>query len=304
MTLGGGRVGIAIAVAAYTSLATESVVIHQIGDRVGTFQIALLRAVGCAILMAGVSIVTGRVEIRSIAPRIQITRSALGAGGFLGAIYAFGHMPLIDATALAYTRGVFMTLFAVLILREAAGSAQWLGVSAGMIGALLIIRPGFTDPNIVYAAAILSPAMGAAAAAASKKAILADSVNTTMWWVTGANLLLALPALAMPWRLEPDVAPALLAVMILGPAGTYALLWSIRYAPISKLAPFEFTRLIVAAAAALVLFQELPTLAAWCGIAAIIIGCLLQTLKARHHDDTRVDLRQRADPRNMRRHRA
>lgn len=268
------RAGIALAVTAYASLAIEAIVIHRVGDRVGTLQIALLRGLGCAVLMLLVSAATGRLAIRSRSPRVQATRSVLGAVGFLAAIYAFAHAPLVDATALTYTRALWMILFAALTLGEVAGLRRWLGVVIGLAGAIAIIRPGFSEPAALgYAAAISGAALGAAAAVASKRAIQIDSVNTTMWWVTGANLVVAAPAIP---SLDPELLPELGVIMIVGPLGTYLLLWALAHAAVSMIAPFEYTRLVVQSLAALILFHEVPSGWAWWGMAAIVAGCSLQ----------------------------
>jgi drug/metabolite transporter (DMT)-like permease len=265
--------GIAAALGAYGCLATEAILIHS--STVGALQIALLRSFGCVALVLVISIVTKKIAVRSVAPRVQITRSLLGALGFLGAIYAFGHAPLAAATALTYTRALWMTLFAMLFMGESPRPAEWAGVAAGMAGAMAIIQPGFAAPNLGCLAALGAAVIGAAAAVGYKQAIALDSVNTTMWWVAGANLAVTFPAIGMSWN-WPD--PQLVGIMILGPLGTYLLLVAIGSTAISIIAPFEYTRLIVVVAGSLILFHELPSVWAWCGMSAIIIGCCLSQI--------------------------
>jgi drug/metabolite transporter (DMT)-like permease len=154
-------------VAAFSCLAIEMTAVHAVGARVGTMQIALLRSSGNMALIAAVA-ATRRVEIRSAAPKAQVARAVLATAGFWASIYAFAHLPLIDATALSYLRGGFMVIFAVLILGEAALWLRWLGVAAGLIGATLILRPAFNDPNIVYLIAVAAPALNAAAVVANE----------------------------------------------------------------------------------------------------------------------------------------
>jgi drug/metabolite transporter (DMT)-like permease len=267
--------GIALGCVAYCCLAVEMALVHLIGGQVGTFQIALLRRIGGFLLIGAVSAATGRIAVRSSAPRIQITRSLLSGSGFLAYLYAFANLPLIDATALAYTSGIFLALFGA-ALGEAVSLRRWLGIAAGMVGALLVIRPAFAHPSAAYFVALAAPALHAASVATSKAAIRADTVDTTMWWQGFANVPLALPGLVLPWHVEAWMLPVLVAIMVLGSLGTYLTLWAVRFADVSALAPFDYTRLIVIVLAGLVLFREFPNAWVWCGMAAILGGCLLQ----------------------------
>ena len=75
--------------------------------------------------------------------RIHFVRAFFNAGA-VGAWYtALSLTPLADATALALTSPLFVTLGAVLFLNETARLRRWVAIGVGIFGALLIIRPGF-----------------------------------------------------------------------------------------------------------------------------------------------------------------
>jgi drug/metabolite transporter (DMT)-like permease len=128
---------------------------------------------------------------------------------------------------------------------------------------------------------VAAPALNAAAVVATKFAVMSDSVDTTMLWISTINLLLTLPALALPWSVDAATVPTLAIIVVLGPLGTYLSLWAVRFADVSALAPFDYTRLIVNSMAALILFREMPTRWGFVGMAIIIAGCLASSRPAK-----------------------
>lgn len=257
--------------------AGEMMTIHAIGARLGTWQIAFLRSLGHIILLGAIlAIRQRRITLRSNNPKIQLLRGACSAAGFWCWALAYARLPLIDATALSYTRGLFMTLLAAAILHEVVTAQRWLGVVLGLTGAALIIRPTFAHPTLIYGVALLAPALNAGMQVATRFAVRLDAIDTTMAWIGGIALVLFSPAMALPWpRPKGDLAILLMLLLFLGPIATYTSLLALRLADVSLLAPFDYSRLIVNTLAAIAFFAELPSLLAWCGMTIIIVGCLV-----------------------------
>jgi drug/metabolite transporter (DMT)-like permease len=74
---------------------------------------------------------------------VHFVRSFFNAGGLTTLYIAISLVPLADATALALTGPLFTTLAAVIFLGEKAHLRRWTALGIGVLGALLIIRPGF-----------------------------------------------------------------------------------------------------------------------------------------------------------------
>ncbi len=89
--------------------------------------------------------------------------AARGINTLLGLYCVFAavsYLPLADVIAIMYSKPIFASIAAVLILRDIMYGARWRGVLLGFIGMLLIIRPGFTEQNVgvLYALAPWQPA--------------------------------------------------------------------------------------------------------------------------------------------------
>ncbi|NQV58278.1 MAG: DMT family transporter, partial [Alphaproteobacteria bacterium] len=83
-------------------------------------------------------------------PRLLTTRRPLLHLGRTGLLVlsisllfvALKYMSLADATAISFTSPLFITLLAIPILGERVDRARWLAVFMGLIGVLVVVRPG------------------------------------------------------------------------------------------------------------------------------------------------------------------
>jgi drug/metabolite transporter (DMT)-like permease len=214
-------------------------------------------------------------------PGLQIFRSFLSLLGFWAFIYAFGQLPLLDATALTYTQALFMTGFAALLLGESVRSPRWVASLIGLCGAMFVIRPAFTAWDAAYLVALAAPFFNAAALTATKFLEQRDSSLTIMAWLTAIYLLCSSPALLDWQELPASLWFWVITVMILGPLGTYLRILAIRAADMSVLAPYDYVRLVINGCFALVLFHEIPDPLSVVGAAMIVAGCVLVVLPAR-----------------------
>ena len=105
-------------------------------------------------------------------------------------------------------------------------------------------------------------------------------MNTTVFWVFAISFVLFSPAIATEWTMpSSEILICVGLIAIIGPITTYMSLWAIRFADVSMLAPFDYTRLIVNVLIALIVFREMPTLYAWLGMAIIVVGCVAQSMR-------------------------
>jgi len=270
--------GIGLILVAYLLLAAEMIAIHRIGSAAGTLQVAFLRSLGNVILVVGLSRGIAFRVFKTEMPGLQILRSGLSLLGFWAFVYAFGHLPLLNATALTYTQAAFLTGFAALVLSEPVGMRRWSACFVGLCGAMIIIRPAFTVWDTAYLIAMAAPFFNGAALTATKILEKRDSPTTVMAWLSVIYLTFSSLAL-IDWRTPPSaVWPWLGAIMVLGPLGTYMRILAIRAADVSVLAPFDYTRLVINAVVAVVVFNELPDTMTLIGAGIIVIGCVLATL--------------------------
>ncbi len=97
--------------------------------------------------LALLPLIVGRVNLRRVARTgnltLQIVRSLLLLAATAFFFTAIHFIPLADATAISFVAPLLLTMLSIPLLGETVGRRRWTAVIVGLIGALIIIRPGF-----------------------------------------------------------------------------------------------------------------------------------------------------------------
>lgn len=274
--MNGAYRGIVLILIAYFLMTAETIAIHHVGTQATPLQFLLMRNLGCAVLVfaLGWNARLGLAVFRTRTYSLQILRTLLTVVS-LGCMYwGFAVLPIADATAITYTRAVFLSLMAAVFLGERISPALWGSIAVGILGGLLVLRPAFQAWEPAYLVALAGAALNAGSMVATKVLERRDSTLTIMAWLTLLSTLLCLPAALQPWP-PADQLPWMLSISLLGSVGLYTGLLAIRATDLSILAPFDYTRLLMAAVFGLVLFQEVPNMGGLVGSAVIMLSCLV-----------------------------
>ncbi len=213
--------------------------------------------------------------LRSNHLRIHLTRGLAGGSAMLCAFYALTKIPLADFTALSFTTPLFILLLAGLILGERVGPRRWGAVAVGFLGVLVMTRPGAGafDPNALW---VLVMALGISVAVVLVKRLPPSESQVTMltYFCLISMTMSALPA-ALVWR-APTATEGLLLVAIgtLGIGSQSLMIRAFRAGEASFVAPFEYSRLLFAAALGFFLFAEVPDPWSYLGAAIIVAATL------------------------------
>jgi len=161
---GNVRGGLWILVAACMFSITVAI-IKIIGERISIFEILFFRQLGMTLLALPVvirglpgSLVTKRFDLQVLRVIFATLAMTLGFSAFI-------HLPLSEATAIGFSKSMFITILAIVFLKERVGIRRWMAVIVGFIGVLIMITPkegwiAFSGFNIWSLAAL-----GGAAAA-------------------------------------------------------------------------------------------------------------------------------------------
>ena len=203
--------------------------------------------------------------------RVHFIRAFFNAGA-VGAWYtALSMTPLADAIALGLTSPLVVTLGAVLFLGERARLRRWIALGIGILGALLIIRPGFQSFSTGFIFVLLSAVLGSGSRLFAKHLTQWDEPATIGAWVA----LLQIPitfAMAVYFWVWPNLTQLsmLIAVGLLVGGAHYTMALAYKRTEVSALEPFNFVRLIIAALIGYFVFAELPDIWTWAGGMVII----------------------------------
>jgi drug/metabolite transporter (DMT)-like permease len=277
--------GILLVAAGYGIIACSDAAVKWALPQVGIAGAMLWRGAFGLLAIAAVARASG-ARLPALLPvnrRLIATRSLLHcvvSGAFYGAWFL--GMPLADSYAVSSASPLIMTLLAIPLLGEQVGWRRWTSTLVGFGGVLVILQPGGALWR--WEAAMLLLATGVMALTRLWTRMLArtDTPATITFWLMAAHVpvgLALLPVFPPPDALFPS-AGAMLVLAALGCGNAMAHLLFARafaIAPVSVLAPFEYSPLIWGLPLGLLIWGDWPVPATFAG-AGIVIAAGLYNL--------------------------
>jgi drug/metabolite transporter (DMT)-like permease len=227
----------------------------------GIVQVLFVRSViyvGFAALVAGRGAGLWRA-FRTGRPWLQAGRAALAVVENGTFVLAFRYLPLADAHAVASSSPLIVVALSAPMLGERVGLDRWAAVLAGFVGVLLIIRPGFAQPNL----ALLIPLFGAVLWGLYQILVRlcsrSDPPETTLMWSAWVSLAMTSVG-ALPGWTAPSASAWLLLVGIglLGAVGHFGLIKALDYAEAAAVQPYSYTLLLWVTVLGVLVFGDVP----------------------------------------------
>ncbi|MFN4191898.1 MAG: DMT family transporter, partial [Tabrizicola sp.] len=208
--------------------------------------------------------------LRTRFPVLHFWRSASQFGATTFFFLSLAHIGLAEATAIADTNPVLITLGAALFLGERLGPRRIAGVVVALIGALIVIRPGagvFTWAAILPVFCALSYATSALL---TRRIGAQESVWASMVYAALFGTIAAGATLPFVWT--PVATEDLWRFGLIACLGTGAQLCIIRSFSITEagiVAPFAYLGIVFAAVWGAVLYDQWPD--RWTVVGALVI---------------------------------
>jgi len=204
--------------------------------------------------------------------RLHVARSFINVASLSTWYMALALIPIADAAALGLSAPLFLTIGAALFLGEAMKVRRWAAIGFGVLGALIIIRPGFETLNIGFMFVIMSGVFSAGTKLFAKHLSKWDSAITCSAWVAILQTPLSFILALFFWTTPTWTQLGWLAVVgILAALGHITMVRAITHVEVSSLEPFTYVRLLWAAIIGYLVFSEFPGMWTWIG-AAVIVG--------------------------------
>lgn len=207
-----------------------------------------------------------------------ISRAALMITSSTAMFFAAALIPLAEATAISFTTPLFSILLAMIFLREKVGPRRLGALAIGLLGVLIILRPG---------AAAIDPAAGLPLLAAltfggvvvlSKALTTNDSSEAIGFWLATYMLPMSLVPALFFWS-WPDWGhmPWLVALGAAAAGNLYFITRAVRIGDASQTAPYDCVRLPFVALVGYVFFAQTVDIWVWVGAAVILASTIYVT---------------------------
>jgi drug/metabolite transporter (DMT)-like permease len=253
--------------------------IKHVGAAIPLVQILLIRQVVMSLIIASFAGAALPVLVRTTRPGLQLIRGLVTLVAMLLGFTAMIRIPLAQATAIGFSQVLFVTIAAVLVLKEQVDARRWAATILGFAGVLIMLNPSTEglDANAMMA---VGGALFSAGITVSVRMMAATERTETILLWQGLVLILALAPPAWLWWVTPTPEQwAWLAVLSLfGTAGQWLITRAYQVGEAAALAPLDFSRLILASLTGFIFFAEIPALTTWIG-AAIVIAATLYTIR-------------------------
>lgn len=244
---------------------------------VNVFQVMEVRSVlGFVMLIPLILHNGGFASMATTRMRLQLGRNAAQYTAQLGWFLALTLIPIGEVVAIEFTMPIWTAILAAGFLGERMNTGKILAIALGLVGVIVIVRPGVStvDPGqlIALGAAVL---FGASIAMVKSLTQTDSSLKITFWMTVIQSAFGLLPALYV-W-----VWPSfhgwgwLIVIAFCGTFSHYCMARAMLYADATIVVPMDFLRVPLTAIAGWLLYNEQIDLLTALGAALILFGNLL-----------------------------
>ncbi|TKT81335.1 DMT family transporter [Aquamicrobium sp. LC103] len=275
--------GILLTSFAYFLFSVHDAVVKLLVVSVSVWQVMFFRS---TTILVGCGLIGGRKLFReSVASPIvksMLLRSFLILAAWLCFYTAARDLQLAELTTIYFAAPVIVTVLSILILGEQVPATRWVAVLTGFVGVFIACNPldlGFSGPVLLVlaAAAFWALSIVLLRRIATRERTLVQLVLNNLFFVVVAGI-----GTALTWH-TPDLGELalLLGAGMLGGVAQFALFDGMKRAPISIIAPFEYTSLIWSFVLGYLIWSDLPRTEVFYGAALIMAAGLIIILGER-----------------------
>lgn len=266
------RIAVALILFSGVTMAGMMAALKFAADVMSLWQMMALRSGLAAILVlplfhwAGITVLPAQTAVL----RLYAVRVLLAAGGIICWITSIVYLPLGVASAISFSKGLFVLWLAALMLGETITSVKVITTVMGFVGVLMVLEPVGGGSLGAGALGMLGALFGALLTVVIKRMSSTEPTIRMMFYpLVGISVLFSGPAL-MTWQPMGLAAATVTVVMVvLGMLSQWCFISAYRLGEVSALAPVEYSRLVMAILAGFVFFGEIPTWIAVLGMMLI-----------------------------------
>jgi drug/metabolite transporter (DMT)-like permease len=196
---------------AVLSFAAMAVAVRELQRHMGSFEIVFLRTVVMLALSIGFVARSGVATLRTQRWHLHLGRDLIHLLGQILWVYSISALTLATVFAIEFTMPVWTAILAAIFLRERMTAPRLVQLVLGVVGVLIILRPGAGAFHPAAVAMIVGSLCYASSFIFTKRLSSTDSALAILFWMsviqTPISFALALPqwvtpvAVDVPWIL-------------------------------------------------------------------------------------------------------
>ena len=268
--------GIALVLASTIFLGASDVTAKYLSATLPSIEIAWIRFLVFALIMTPAMLPGSPLfALQTNRRGLHLLRGAALLGSSLFFISGLRFLPIAEASATGFVAPLFVTALSIVFLGEKVGLRRWIATAVGLVGVLIILRPGTGAFQPAAFFPLVSALAWACTLIMTRMMSGTERAITTMTYSSIAGLLILSALVPFVW-VTPSWHDILFGIFIgvASTAGQWIVVLAFRYADASVLAPFSYLQLVWVSFLGFLIFGEVPDVYTVTGAAFIVASGL------------------------------
>lgn len=204
----------------------------------------------------------------------MLGRSICGTIGILCNFYAVDHLVLADASMLNKMSPFFAVIFSYFLLKEKIAVPQGLFVIGAFVGSLFVIKPTFSNMDLLPSLIGLCGGIGAGAAYTMVRKLgeRGEKGPFIVFFFSTFSCVVTLPWLLFDYHpMSLAQIGILLFAGLSAAGGQFSITAAYCYAPAREISVYDYSQIIFSAGLGFFFFEQIPDLLSWIGYAVICL---------------------------------
>lgn len=266
--------GALLSLAAFSVYASHDVIVRYLGGSYAPMQILFFASLLSFPLLTLMMVSGGgQTTLRPVHPWWIAARSATMVGGGIFGFYAFSVLPLAQVYAMLFTVPLIVTILSIPVLGERVGLHRAGAVLVGLIGVLIVVRPGAAPLTLGHLSGMAAACCVAFQSVIARRIGNEESQIVMMLYPFAAVFVTMGIALAFVYKPMPliDFA-AVSAISVMGFVATFFMVAAYRAGEAVIVAPMQYSQIIWATFYGAIFFDEFPDTQTMIGAGVIILS--------------------------------
>jgi len=274
------RKGIALALVSNVLFVTVGVCVRYLSDTINVFQILLFRQM--VFLTVLIPAIYKNIDVLLKPRMIKLHTLRVGAA-FLALLLGYvtvSNMPLAEATALGFTKVLFVAMISAIFLKESVGKSRQLTLIVGFVGVMLVVQPSIEKMTFIYTLTGLIASLAAAVAVFCVRKISRKepTINLLVYQAFFVGLLALFPSLFYWQRPSPFELTLLILIGGISSVAQWFGVTAYKFGEANVVSNVEYTKMMYSLLLGYCFFSEIPDLISITGAAVIVISVFLPYL--------------------------
>lgn len=241
-----------------------------ISDQTSSVMIVFIRSIFGIFFLTPFVFKHGIKSIKISHPFLYLSQIVFSTFAMVCTYYVYSKLPIATATSIGFTGPFISVILAMFFFSEKVGAYKWALILLGYTGVLIIAQPGSLEFHPAIFIALLANFLASCSIIATK--ILTKSASAEqIAFVNSSGRIFLLGILSfLFWSFPtPEDWIYLTFIGVFGTISQLSYILALKSGQVSMVAPFEYSRLVIAVPIGILIFAEIPTI--WTFIGSFII---------------------------------